>query len=342
MTKTVLFRCDGGRNIGMGHVMRCLCLADGLRDQGIKDISFLTYSPDQAAKKKIQDWEFKVVEAPEAGSESDLKFLVKSVKDLKDLSRSLLITDSYALTDRYLSEVKTTGIRVLSFDDEAKQSFPVNWVLNHNLGAEKLVYPKGTTAKILGGSKYFLLRKEFKNLIGKRIASKDFHLLVTMGGSDSNNQTKKVLEAIKGTKQKLKVTVVLGSAHPDVKGIQALAKSMSHQVQVVHDVPDLAAYLTDVNLAVPGGGTTCYEMAAVGIPNIMLVLADNQRRIAQMLNDFGCSKSLGWSQDVDDKKIAQTIEALLGQPEILKQMSARGPELVDGRGVDRVLEAILN
>ena len=347
LIKNVLVRCDGGPGIGMGHVMRCLCLADGLRKTEIQNITFLTHAPDGEARvldvvrKKIRQWRFRVRMAPPAGTKEDLAFVLKQLKQFSDLSQVLVVTDSYAIGTSYLRQLKASGVKVLSIDDEAKQPFPVDWILNQNMGAEKLSYPKGTTAKRLAGVKYFLLRREFRNIkrpaLRKQVLKR---LLVTMGGADSQNQTKKVLAALAMLPMKLNVTIVLGGAHPDPRGIRSLTRSSWHKIRIYQDAPKVGSLFKNADAAVTAGGTTSYEVAAMGIPNLILTIADNQRGIARALDRYGSSKSLGWYEDVKPQDIAVEIKGLMHDPQQLRKMSQRAKKLVDGRGVERVVKHI--
>ena len=192
------------------------------------------------------------------------------------------------------------------------------------------------------GPCYALLRREFLKHQGWTRQHPDTakKILVTMGGSDPDNATRMVVHAVQQLKKDLEVIVVVGSHNPhfeELKGMIEHSPASIRLLQNVTDMPDLMAW---VDMAVSAGGSTCLEMAYMGLPNIVLVLAENQWANTESLGAAGISINLGWYHQVDERGLVEALNMLISNPMLRKEMSVKARKLVDGSGVNRILSFV--
>jgi RimJ/RimL family protein N-acetyltransferase len=157
-----------------------------------------------------------------------------------------------------------------------------------------------------------------------------------MGGSDADNFTLRVIDAIRRIeKDDLETTVVVGGSNPHVDLLESAVRGRGTAFSLIKDPPNMPELLSAADLAVAGAGTTCWEMCLLSLPALICVLADNQKGIASALASRGIARSLGRSAEVSDAKIEEELLSLLDAPEERRRMCERGRALVDGNGAAR-------
>ena len=217
-------------------------------------------------------------------------------------------------------------------------------ILNQNINAERLHYEVEGSARLLLGLRYVLMRPEFKKQIGSvskhgEIARK---VLVTLGGGDLDNQTLKIIRAIERVNiDGLEVVVVVGPANPHLKQLQSQIRVSKIPIHLKINTTRMAELMVWADIAVTGGGTTCWELACLGLPALVVILAENQAAVANGLDERGSVVNLGWHHDLSPDRIAKAIESLLLDAAKRKKMSAVGRELVDGNGTERVVQILM-
>jgi spore coat polysaccharide biosynthesis predicted glycosyltransferase SpsG len=193
------------------------------------------------------------------------------------------------------------------------------------------------------GTRYALLRREFRQWQGwqREIPVVAGKVLVTLGGADTDNVTLKVIKALKQiTISSLEVKVVVGPANPNKETLEqeVASKPNFKLLENVTNMPELMAW---ADLAVSAGGSTCWEMAYMGLPNIVIVLADNQRLIAEKLHEFGAVLNLGWNTKLSVENIMQAVDLFLFSKEKRERCSIKAKELVDGKGGQLVCQEMI-
>ena len=336
----VFVRCDGGAEIGFGHVRRCLALAQGLKDTGFTDITFFTRYQDGVAERIIRDGGFNVRTIPsELSMEEEISLLTEF---LQPCLPCLLITDSYSINSDYLKQMRESSVIILTIDDMGENFIHSHFLLNQNIGAENMVHRTDPETIEMLGTKYVLLNREF-------IQAMDFHrstpevasrVMVTLGGSDPEDQTAKVVAALDMVSFPMEITVIAGGSYRGYPGLLRRSQVATRNIKILSNVSNIAELMQNSDLAITAGGSTCYEAAAMQLPNIILVTEDNQRNIARGMHEYGCSVSLEWYQQVSEDKIASTVEYLAHDSQQRRYMSQRGRELIDGRGCQRVIGII--
>ncbi len=340
----VVFRCDGAPHIGLGHVMRCLSLADGLRREGFAHITFMSKDYDERILSKIREYGFEVETIPHrADPDEDLSRLIEIARRSDS---PVVITDSYDIDAHYLKKLKEERVILVSIDDLAQIHFPSDVVLNQNIYALEMNYSAESYTKLLLGQKYALLRREFleRRSARRMVEKKGGSVLVTMGGGDQDNQTLRVAEALgeldgsEGDGLVIHLVVGVGYQYHQQLCTASIAKNL--RVNILQDPETLPQLMAQADLAVSAGGSTCYELACLGVPFITMSLADNQKRIAERLSEEEITEYLGYYQEVDTEDIMRAVEGLMGNYEKRKEMSTKGMQLVDGQGVERVVGEI--
>jgi UDP-2,4-diacetamido-2,4,6-trideoxy-beta-L-altropyranose hydrolase len=339
----ILFRVDGSTRIGTGHIMRCLALAEEFKRHGVEAV-FITKDYDRAIIRRIRSAGYSVMVIPaDCNLKRDLELMLKFIKRLKPKT---VITDSYDLTSEYLAGLKS-GFKeglLVSIDDIFKNHFYSDIVLNQNSTATRDKY-KGKIepyTKLLLGPRYALLRKEFRQRVTKeRKFNKVRNVLVTLGGADPDNQVLKTVKALEASGMDFNITVVVGISYRYLKILKQFVMQARKSIRIVYNTDNMAELMKQADIAISAGGTTCWELACMGLPNIIIVLADNQCGIARQLDKAGVSVNLGWFKKVTGNQIKKIVENLINKPSQRRQMSRKGEKLVDGLGVTRVIRFIL-
>lgn len=335
----VLFRADASQDIGIGHVMRCLALAQTLQREK-HHITFLMLDSAPALEMRLIKENINIQHLfVEAGSCEDVEQVIKVAHQL-DID--WVVADGYQFETNYQHNLKQAGLKVLLFDDYGHgRHYYVDLVLNQNLNADENVYlHREDYTELLLGCSFSLLRQEFLVWRGwqRKIPNIARKILVTLGGADFENVTLKVLNALRLIRvEGLQILVVVGSRNPHYKGLQIMAQQMSHSVDLVsnaENMPDLMAW---ADLAIAAGGSTNWELAFMGLPTIVIVLANNQQKVAQELAQSDVILNLGWHQNQTKHSICKAILPLLSDLNQRQLMSQAARKIIDGRGAQRVV-----
>jgi len=340
MNKSICIRVDGSSEIGTGHVIRCLSLADELSHRGFKAI-FCTRDYDSRLIEKIKSRGFVLSIIPETLSmEEDVKqFTMLSKKHNADV----VITDNYHFTDGYLKYLRQNLREVVSIDDIAETYFCSDILVNQNMYATKEIYHGkiSNDTKLFLGPGYAILGSEFcsyHSLEKKSGTVKE--VLITLGGVDLENQTLKVLRALDKVEENFSVTVVLGVSNPHTEELVSFAESSHRIIRVLVNINNMAELMYNADMAISASGTTSWELCCIGVPTIMIALADNQRNVGKRLAEAGISINLGWFNDVSETMIQESVKSLINNQKLRVSMSGHGKALVDGNGAARIVNEI--
>ena len=364
---TVTFRADASLNIGIGHVMRCLTLADALRARGAS-CHFICREHPGHLLDYIRKRGFTVSGLP--SSKADELPPVETGKlpahahwlgcnwrtDARQTGEILatmkpdwLVVDHYALDGRWENMLLAHYGKLLAIDDLADRPHACDLLLDQNLGREASDYadllPKHCT--VLAGPRFALLRPEFAALreysLQRRNVPALRQLLITMGGVDQPNATGQVLEALKTCPlpADCKVTVVMGSKAPWLEQVREIAATLPWLTEVRIDITDMAQVMVDSDLAIGAAGSTSWERCCLGLPTLLVVLADNQKSAALHMSRIGISHTLRL-----DQALSSTLHHLLSeaatQPGWLSAMSSKAAAVTDGIGSELVVDAMMH
>lgn len=306
-TIQIVIRTDASVEIGTGHVMRCLTLASGLAQEGA-EVRFLCRAHNGNLINFIKRCGFRVeilnsstLDKSQSNFGSDpahaawlgcdwhsdaqqCRFLLSDKVDW-------LIVDHYALDHRWERVMRTTCQRIMVIDDLADRPHDCDLLLDPSLGRTETDYRDivRSDTQLLLGPEYALLRPEFAQWratsLARREAPKLRHILVTMGGVDRDNVTGRVLATLNQIRLPTveKITVILGRLAPWRNEVHIAAAGMRIPTIVLSGVDNVAELISSCDLAIGAGGTTTWERCSLGVPSVLLVLADNQLNIAKQM-----------------------------------------------------------
>lgn len=334
----VLFRADASVEIGSGHVMRCLTLADLLRRNGA-EVCFVCKDLPGAARELLTDSGMSSFWLPgqlPEGEAADLHAL-RSVLPQSTVF-DWVVVDHYGLGKEWETDAKCLAKRVLAIDDLTNRSHDVDLLLNQNLFADAAAYqslvPDETV--LLLGPRFAMLRDEFSTTCVRDHPSRASRVLLNFGGSDPTGETVKSMLAL----QRLaftEVTVIAGAANPKFEDIAYMA---SPQWRVYRHTNDMAKWMCWADVAIGATGSSAWERCALGLPTVGVAVAENQLLIGEALAKAGAIEYLGPSMSVTVDDLAQALDACCNNVILRRTMSMLGQELVDGRGAGRVALAM--
>lgn len=319
--------------------MRCLALAQSWTSTGGK-AAFITASEGHGLVERLAAEGLSVARLKEAHPLSGDWEATAAI--LSAHPGAWLVLDGYHFDPEYQHRVREAGHPLAVIDDTAHlDHYPADILVNQNIRAETIDYSCESHTRLLLGPLYTLLRTEFLRYRGwVREARKTAQrVLVMMGGSDPGNQTGRVIHSLhRAGMDHLEVTCVVGADNPHMRELESLAGGLPLQVRVLQNPPDIPGLMAWADVAISGAGSTCWELAFMGLPAAVLVLADNQRGIAAGLAAHGTVINLGEAAEATDAHIAEALSSLLGDRGLRARMSRKGRGLIDGRGAERVVQ----
>lgn len=344
-------RADGNNQIGIGHIMRCLTIADALKEVG-EDVIFFT--ADHGCEEMISGRGFRcyVLETPFDDMESEMTLLQDA---MVEQGADRLLVDSYYVTEDYLKKLRERVVTVY-LDDVDSFPYPVDLLINYNVFARALDYPycveyteKGKNGSIvkeditlvLAGPKYAPVRKEFA-ACRTEINDAVSEILITLGGSDAYNLSYKISKTLlKATDARL--NVVCGPFNLHKQALHELAAN-EPRVTVYENVKDMWNLMQKCDLAVSAAGSTMCELAVAGVPAVTFSFVENQRRIAEAFGGEEAAVTIGHYELKTEEGFLQAIadetEKLISDKEKREALVQRACEMVDGQGAMRIARAI--
>lgn len=333
---TLIIRTDGSREIGVGHIYRCLALAEALRARGLEIIFGVTVTP-LPLMALIQQHGHVVHTLNEAAHIEQLIALARQHRT------HAICVDTYAATENFYNELAARGMCVFCIHDFADFPIAAELVINHNIYAPELLYEVSPHTRLLLGPRYALLRPEFRAArLHAASRARPTNLLVLLGGSDPHNLTLKITRGLlENLPQEIFIHAVVGPATSGLLELQQLAQTHA-RLRVYNQPPNLPELMSGASLAISGAGVTVYELACLGVPALLLIIAENQRRNAESFARHGLAQTLGWHEHIAPENVATAAQRLLNDAQKLSEMKTAGRNLVDGLGAQRVAEEISN
>lgn len=345
---TLFIRADATTDIGTGHIMRCIALGQAWQDRG--KVVFISHCESVALKKRFTDegFDFILLDKPHPDP-FDLEYTLNTLHKLSAQHKALstwLVVDGYHFDSAYQKSIKEAGHKLLWIDDYGHADhYWADIVLNQNISAcESFYNNRETYTRLLLGTQYVLLRREFWPWRGwkRDIAPVARKVLITMGGSDPENVTLKVLHAlIEMNEPNLEIKVIMGPVNPHRESINEVIRQLPFQAQCLDTVSNMPTLMVWADVAIAAGGSTCWELSFMGLPTAVIVIADNQRLVSQLLEENGVILNLGEGKSIQKKEIANLINKLCLNQALREEFSEHGSDLVDGYGLDKIKSHIL-
>lgn len=336
----IWIRADGGKEIGTGHIMRCLSVADALRQMG-ETVCFLMADDSAAALVEKAGQDYRVLHSSFKHPEEELDALLPLFSEGE---KSVFLADSYFVTPSYLSRIRAC-MSVCYMDDRGISGLPVDLLINYNIFADDSIYggPEGGAAKYLLGTRYAPLRREFHE-VPYQVREQAERVLITTGGSDRYDLAGKILnEVLKCPDTRdLEYCVVSGAYNENLPALLEI-ESGHPNVKIFSNVTQMSELMQNCDIAVTAGGSTMYELSAVGVPIICFSFVDNQEKIVEGFREreivcFGGNYLRQGEQMVRD--VASHIALLSGNTELRRSYSRRQRALVDGQGAMRIAKSL--
>jgi UDP-2,4-diacetamido-2,4,6-trideoxy-beta-L-altropyranose hydrolase len=340
-SRKLLIRCDASVRIGTGHAMRCVALAQAWQDAGGDAVFVMAQSTEAVARRIVgEKMEFvHVQQTPGSPGDSD-----RIITLARQQAAQWVVVDGYVFGADYQACLHRAGLKLLVVDDDGRaERYVVEIVLNQNPQARQRPYPdRGPSTRLLLGPEYVLLRREFAAWRGRKreIHALARRVLVTLGGSDPDNVTLRVIEGLMAAPE-FEAQIVVGGSNPHLDQLRDAMGGSRQGLRLVHNAGDMAELMAWADVAISAAGTAAWEMAFMGLPALLIVLADNQESIASALVDAGAALSMGPAGSPSGEDIRNRLRGLASSHEALEKMSARGRVLIDGRGAERAVAAML-
>lgn len=356
------FRADASIQIGTGHIMRCLTLADELRRQGHACI-FICRDHEGHLEKLILDKGYEIHLLPNMDVESSAlnwndhakwlgvsweKDAEQTLSVINDKLLDWLVVDHYALDSRWEKAIAPATRKIMVIDDLADRSHCCAILLDQTYGKSKNEYRKlvDEECKVLCGSKYALLRPEFAKLratsIQRRRSPRLKNILVNMGGVDKDNYTAAVIKLLSkcDLPKACEITAVMGSNAPWYDDVVNLSRASRHKIIVEAGVSNMAELMVQSDFAIGALGSTVWERCCLGLPSAMFILADNQKVASDIFRTTGAALIINDSKD--EKYLVDFLSASETVSERLKEMTRKSLEITDGDGAERVCSELIN
>lgn len=339
----MLIRADGNANIGAGHIMRCMSIANAARKLDV-DVCFVTADESFLAVLRNSGFNVHILNSDYERMENELDKLLPLLCEEKPNS---IILDSYFVTAKYMETIKQYS-QLIYIDDVMSFPYPADVLINYNIYASKTQYANlylgRKMPKMLLGSRYVPLREEFQR--GKVIEIKNDvrSILFSAGGADPERIALRFVKNIIYN-EKFNDTVfhvVLGSFEPDKDEIEEISR-FNNNIVTHTNVSRMADLMLQCDLAVSAAGSTLYELCACGVPTITYVLADNQLPGATAFSNMNIMINAG-----DDRVDGNLTDNILCDilkvscdVEKRKKMQYKGLSAIDGKGAIKIVQEIM-
>lgn len=325
--KAIIFT-EGGKDLGFGHVTRCIGLYDAFKELRIKPA--LVINGDRNIKNIVCRRKYYFFD-----------WLQKNKKALRFInSVDIVVVDSYLAKPPFYKKTSSEVSVPLYFDDNKRISYPQGLVINGAIYAHNLNYPKKNNIRYLLGSKFICLRKEFWDTPGTKINKTIRNVLIIFGGEDMRNMTPQVLTILNKTHPQLNKKVIISKGFKNIKEIE-LVKDSRTELIYFPQPQEIKKAMQESDAAISAAGQTLYELARLGLPTIAIVVAKNQINHSRYLKRAGFLVGLSW---YGGKNLAKNICGYLDRLGFASRVkiSHIGREMVDGQGARRVAREIIN
>lgn len=334
---SIAFLCNASSRIGGGHVMRCLTLAEEL----VRGGATVRFAVNQDAPHVVPSLE------RASFSFTTGRTLMEAAQIAGRQSRvNAVICDSYDVDAKTERSLRAMAAKIVVIDDLANRRHDCDLLIDTTYGRSAKDYRDlvPTGAVILAGARYALLHPEFAALRETSLARRATvggveRVLVSLGLTDIGGVTARVVAALLNTELKAQIDVVVGTTAQSRIALAEMAVRDSRLALHV-DPPDMARLMTNADIAIGAGGTTSWERCCLGLPTVLVVLADNQRVIAEELSEASAVWLAFGAGEDHALEVTHKVMELLNDVSARRRMTDAAAMIVDGRGSTRVAEAI--
>jgi len=350
--KKIAFRVDAGPSIGSGHLMRCYALAEEFAKEHV-NVSFITRFPeyiedlisgefdllplgrDEEVDSDNKGWDY--------GNSGSLEWETDRLKNIiRNHAIEMLLIDSYNVNENYFIELKKFVPKLCYIDDLNRFKFAVDVIINGNVYADRFKYSSHLpNTKYLTGTEYTILRSEFKDIKPISITDLVERIIITLGGSDPLNQTRRIVDIINSDRnlQEYEYNVIIGKGF---KKRDELMDCGGNKIIFHENISNMAEFMLKSDIALCGGGGTLYEFARCGVPALAIIVAENQEMVVDSMYDLGCIDKIGWYNKATDNEIRNKLISLIQAPSVRRGLNENCQKLFDGLGAERAVREIMS
>lgn len=331
--KVIIFRVDSSVEVGTGHLVRCLTVADKM-NKANTEIIFLCRESNYSFQDTITSRGYQLYLLPFRPFFNYKEDAQSTINVLKELEVDTCIVDHYQIDIRWEQMLKRYVKKMVVIDDLANREHDCDILIDHNFYMDykaryNALVPK--TCQTFLGPKYLILRDEFQQMkrsVRKRNGQVN-HLLLFYGGSDPTNETEKALYALEQMSvPNIFIDVVVGKANPNRKILEKLCRRMNFNFH--YQVNNMAELVYKSDLALGAGGVAMLERCYLGLPSLVTICADNQALGTADLEKYGAIWNLGYASEVDTSKMRESIERAIASEKEIMELSTRAMLLSDG------------
>lgn len=335
----IFIRADGGNSIGLGHIMRTLVLAKELRKQN-NQVIYICRDKEKSDKyktgiQKIIEENFQVIKI------SENNFITEIINIQKDYNADLIITDSYDVNEEYFDILRPYFKLTGYIDDVNKCRMNVDFILNQNINANDLDYSRNVKSKtkLFLGTKYCLIRDEFRKAYKKKIINLEADkILLTLGGMDNNHNTIKILNLMKEINKKIYVVIGTAFSRELIEKINYLSKENNNIIPCEN--ANMSQLMLECDAAVSACGSTLYELAAMKVPGIGLIVADNQKEVAEKMIENSLLVDIFDINKFNQKEFLDSVQKCIGDKNLRRSIINKMKNIVDINGAENILYEI--
>ena len=341
----IIIRADGNPELGSGHIMRCLAIANAARK---RDIECIFVTADNFFSDVINHFCFRNIVLNTKYDCLDPE-ISKLLKIIATENVSTILIDSYFVTEKYLNQIHKQ-VKTIYIDDMYSFPYEVDLLTNYNIYSDEKkylsLYNNSKCPKMLLGLRYAPLRDEFQHIEPRKNKEKVENILVSAGGADPEGMALRIAKILVKNEiysEKYTFHFVIGAFEPNKKEINELAFRYPW-IKPHENITKMSLLMQSCDLAVSAAGSTLYELCACGLPTITYILADNQKEGAHSFEDNGLMINAGdvrFDSDFDEK-LFQKIVFLVSNKKFCTKVSERQQKLIDGQGASRIVDNIIS
>jgi spore coat polysaccharide biosynthesis predicted glycosyltransferase SpsG len=335
----ILFRVDGTAAKGWERLARTMSLAAALQRRRRPTYFLSQLEPTSMAfTMKRSGMEWLDADAP-AGSEEDLGEVIQEVRRLRPAA---VVVDAPEAGEDYLRAIEQAGAPVISIDHHALARFASRLVINPLLGPGRDGYSFQPGTQLLLGARYAIVRPEIRRARPARAQEQPppIRALVALGDDDPHQQTLPLAKQLLAMPKIERVDMIVRPQHPGLEVMKEFAAAHEDRVSLASEGAEITGRIARCHFAVSGGAALSLELACVGVPQLLIVQNESHWPTAQRLEEEGAATCLGWHENVSAQTIRLAVQNLVQDPCERQAMSRCGRQLIDGRGLDRLVTAL--
>lgn len=336
-----MFRADASPTLGVGHISRCLALADALYEKGWK-CTFVVNRESNVTYPALSVSSHKVM-VPQIPNDP------LSVAQVVGGTADLLVVDHYNLDKKFESACRGWAESIMVVDDLADRphdcDFLVDQSISRTISDYKFLTP--ISCRILVGPHYAMLRPEFSRIRQKSLERRNSsqiinRILVAIGGSDPHDVTTTAICALMHCYQNINIDVVLGKNSPNLNKVRNLIFSFRDKIKLHIDTQKMSELMLNADLAIGACGISSWERCTLGLPTIAITIAENQRENAQSLEKAGAILYSGEWTNISENSIVKNLKEIQKNPFLLEKMSLSSRKICNGKGISRIINSVLS